>query len=102
MNAAAHTFQINQLLNNSTVPHKFYKNDLDFEPFDLFALVNFFFFFYISILVRKNQYHPSNIASSLPVPQESKLALVTTRLNLSSAFHATPEKTLWLVSNLLS
>lgn len=101
MNAAAHTFQINQLLNNSMVPHKFYKNDLDFEPCDLFALVNFFFF-EISILVTKNQYHPSIIASPLSVPQESKLALMTTRLNLSSAFRATPEKTLWLVSHLLS
>lgn len=46
MNAAAHTFQIKQLLNNSTVPHKFYKNDLDFEPCDLLALMNNFFFFF--------------------------------------------------------
>jgi len=88
INAAAHTFQITQLLNNSTVPHEFYKNDLDFEPCDLFAL------FEISILVTKNQYHPSIIASSLSVPQESKLALMAMRLNLSSAFRATPEKTL--------
>lgn len=94
MNAAAHTFQINQLLNKSMVPHKFYKNYLDFEPCDLFALVNFFFFFEISILVTKNQYHPSTIASPLSVPQESKLALMATRLNLFSAFRATPEKTL--------
>ena len=85
MNAAAHTFQINQPLNNSRVPHKFYKNDLDFEPCD---------FFEISILVTKNQYHSSIIASSLSVPPESKLALMATRLNLSSAFRATPEKTL--------
>ena len=92
MNAAAHTFQINQLLNNSRVPHKFYKNDLDFEPCDLFALVNFFF--KISVLVTKNQYHSSIIASSLSVPQESKLAFMATRLNLSSAFRATPEKAL--------
>ena len=91
-----------QLLNNSTVPHKFYKNDLDFEPYDLFALVTFFFF-EISILVTKNQYHPSIIASSSSVPPESKLALMATRLNLSSAFRATPEKILWLlVSHLLS
>ena len=55
----------------------------------------FFFFFEISILVTKNQHHSSIIASSLSVPQESKLALMATRLNLSSAFRATPEKALW-------
>lgn len=41
MNAAAHAFQIIKLRNNSAVPRKFYKNDLDFEPSDLFALVIF-------------------------------------------------------------
>lgn len=80
MNAAAHTFQINQLLNNSTVPYKFYKNDLDFEPCDLFALVNFFFFFFWDINF--------SYEKSIPLIYHGLILVCPARVKASSYGHA--------------
>lgn len=67
-----------QLLNNSTVPHKFYKNDLDFEPYDLFALVTFFFFWDINFSYEK----------SIPPIYHRLILVCPARVKASSYGHA--------------